>query len=211
MDYHRIYDELIEKRKQDLPKGYVERHHILPKSLGGGDEPENLVSLTPEEHYLAHQLLVKMHPDNDSLVYAAQMMIPNRPSNKLYGWLKRRYSNACKKKCGPNNSQYGTRWICNIELQENKKISKDALIPDGWIAGRNKWKPKKKKIYSAKNCIKCNKEFRGSGSHCSNRCSQLGKKMSDETKRKLSKKLSNKPRPYRVGLKYNKTGCGQVW
>ena len=57
----------MKKRKQYTPKGYVERHHILPKCVGGGDESENLVPLTPEEHYLAHQLLVKMHPDNHRL------------------------------------------------------------------------------------------------------------------------------------------------
>ena len=144
MDYHKIYNELIEKRKQYTPKGYVERHHILPKCVGGGDESENLVPLTPEEHYLAHQLLVKMHPDNHRLALAASMMIPKRKSNKLYGWLRRRTAIAISQtvvdQVGEKNSQYGSCWICNVELRENKKISKDAVIPDGWIAGRNKWK-----------------------------------------------------------------------
>jgi hypothetical protein len=31
-------------------------------------------------------------------------------------------------------------WICNTELEENKKISKDSDIPEGWVKGRNKWK-----------------------------------------------------------------------
>ena len=145
MDYHKIYNELISNRRLNPASGYTENHHILPKCLGGSDDSENLVALTPEEHYVAHQLLVKMYPDNDSLIYAAQMMIPNRPSNKLYGWLKRRHSNLCKKRIGKFNGAYGTRWICNITLQENKKISKDDVIPEGWIAGRNKWvKPKKR-------------------------------------------------------------------
>lgn len=37
------------------------------------------------------------------------------------------------------NSQFGTRWICNIELQQNKKISKHDEIPNGWLLGRNRW------------------------------------------------------------------------
>ena len=41
---------------------------------------------------------------------------------------------------GERNSQYGTYWICNIELMENRKIKKDEELPSGWILGRNKWK-----------------------------------------------------------------------
>jgi len=35
---------------------------------------------------------------------------------------------------GANNSQYGTCWITNGEI--NKKIPKDTTIPDGWKLGR---------------------------------------------------------------------------
>jgi len=41
---------------------------------------------------------------------------------------------------GEGNSQYGTRWICSLELQENRKILKNEVIPEGWVAGRNRWK-----------------------------------------------------------------------
>lgn len=63
MDYHRIYREFIKDRREREPglSGYTERHHILPRSLGGGDEPENLIRLTAEDHYFAHLLLAKMH------------------------------------------------------------------------------------------------------------------------------------------------------
>lgn len=63
MDYHRIYSDFIKDRRAKEPTldGYVERHHILPRSLGGGDEPDNLINLTAEDHYFAHLLLAKMH------------------------------------------------------------------------------------------------------------------------------------------------------
>jgi len=63
VDYHRIYSDFIKDRRAKEPtlNGYVERHHILPRSLGGGDEPENLINLTAEDHYFAHLLLAKMH------------------------------------------------------------------------------------------------------------------------------------------------------
>lgn len=35
---------------------------------------------------------------------------------------------------GENNSQFGSMWITNG--QENKKIKKDVLIPEGWYKGR---------------------------------------------------------------------------
>lgn len=37
---------------------------------------------------------------------------------------------------GNKNSQYGTRWIHNLELQISKKIPKDVKLPDGWKEGR---------------------------------------------------------------------------
>lgn len=61
MDYARIYAEFIADRlaKQPEKPAYFEVHHIKPRSLGGGDEPENLIRLTPEDHYFAHLCLAK--------------------------------------------------------------------------------------------------------------------------------------------------------
>lgn len=61
MDYARIYSEFIDNRKVIQPTGYVERHHIFPRCLGGDDSPENLVDLIPEDHFFAHLLLAKVH------------------------------------------------------------------------------------------------------------------------------------------------------
>jgi hypothetical protein len=64
MNYQKIYNDLIEKRKkQPYTKGYSEKHHIIPKSLGGSDDKDNLVLLTAKEHYIAHALLYFI--DND--------------------------------------------------------------------------------------------------------------------------------------------------
>lgn len=63
MNYARIYSEFIADRltKQPVKPDYFEKHHILPRSLGGGDEPENIVCLTMEDHIHAHILLAKIH------------------------------------------------------------------------------------------------------------------------------------------------------
>jgi 5-methylcytosine-specific restriction endonuclease McrA len=99
MNYFKIYDNLIERAKNRVLEGYCEMHHIIPKCMGGSDEKTNIVAITPEEHYIAHQLLVKMYPDNIKLVYAANMMCVisedhgGHRNNKLYGWLRKRMSN----------------------------------------------------------------------------------------------------------------------
>lgn len=94
MDYFKHYDLLVNRAKSRVPEQYTEMHHIVPRCMGGGDGYDNLVALTPEEHYLAHQLLVKMYPGNLKLAHAANMMCVKRTNNKLYGWVRRRLSNS---------------------------------------------------------------------------------------------------------------------
>lgn len=53
---------------------YHERHHIVPKCVGGTDDEENLIDLFGREHFVAHKLLAKENPDNKSLTYAWYMM-----------------------------------------------------------------------------------------------------------------------------------------
>jgi len=86
--YLRHYERLI-SRARLRTLNYSEKHHVIPKCLGGSDDANNLVHLTLEEHYVAHQLLVKIFPGNRSLIYAATMMTMGRKSNKHYGWLIR--------------------------------------------------------------------------------------------------------------------------
>lgn len=137
MNYKKHYNLLIVRAKNRTYDGYVEYHHIVPRCLGGSDNTENLVPLTPEEHYVAHQLLVKMNPGNHALVKAASMMIPDRPSNKLYGWLRKKLSEAMSfSQSGEKNSQHGTFWIHNKALKISKRIPRGVQIEDGWEFGR---------------------------------------------------------------------------
>lgn len=96
MDYQKHYDLLIERAKTRIIDGYVEKHHIIPKCMGGSDNSDNLVILTPEEHYVAHQLLVKIYPSVKELTFAVKMMTigndnKHQRSNKLYGWLRKKF------------------------------------------------------------------------------------------------------------------------
>lgn len=176
MDYKKIYTALIERAKLRTESDCYEIHHVVPRCMGGDDNKLNLVKLTPEEHYVAHQLLVKIYPDNYKLVLAAAMMIPQRKSNKMYGWLKRKHRAAASiNQSGKKNSQYGCRWIHNNELRESKRIDKFDPLPQGWVIGRKiNFDPKP--IY----CCVCSTKFFSESSKIKF-CSYLCKKKSTET------------------------------
>lgn len=90
MNYDTIYNKLIARAIDRNLQEYTELHHIVPRCMGGTDEKANLVRLLPEEHYIAHLLLMKIFPDVAKLVYAANMMASR--TNKSYGWLKRKFA-----------------------------------------------------------------------------------------------------------------------
>lgn len=79
MNYQKHYNALIEKaRNRKIDDNiYTECHHILPKSMGGTNSLENLVDLTPREHFIAHYLLWKIHK-NFSMGKAFLMMSDTR-------------------------------------------------------------------------------------------------------------------------------------
>jgi hypothetical protein len=128
MDYQKIYNTLITRGQNRILEGYSEKHHIVPRCIGGTDEITNLVSLTPEEHYLCHLLLVKIHPNNIRLVRAAMFMTSSNTNlqrnNKVYGWLKREMSVYMQ---GPNNpSTLNGTWNKGITGYKNKVNFSDA-------------------------------------------------------------------------------------
>lgn len=67
MDNQKIYDQIISssfERKQNDGE-YYERHHIIPRSMGGSDESENIAVLTAREHYICHWLLYRIHRNKE--------------------------------------------------------------------------------------------------------------------------------------------------
>jgi hypothetical protein len=119
MNYQKIYNNLM--YREVTRTGYIEKHHILPRCLGGLDNKENLIELYPEEHYLAHLLLCKIYPGNQKLLYAAlnmtsgSMINNGKRNNKAYGWLRRQYAESMS---GDNNPN---RRNPNIQKEAAKK------------------------------------------------------------------------------------------
>lgn len=165
MNYGLIYESLIKKRKELPFKGYSEKHHIIPRSLGGTDKKNNIAKLSAREHFIAHMLLSKMYPKESIPWIKMNMALFNmyRTSynqkrytpSKWYSYCKEQLSKASKlSQKGLKNSQYGKIWIFNINLKQSKKILKNELnnyLKDGWEQGRRiKWTNENKKALKLK-------------------------------------------------------------
>ena len=117
MNYKRLYDSIIQTAQaRAVTEGYTERHHILPRSMGGDDVASNLVVLTAREHYLAHYCLAKFTTGKDkaSMVFGFNCMNNGNPTKKryinsrLYTSLRVEHSNILKAQSGKNHPSYGT-------------------------------------------------------------------------------------------------------
>lgn len=74
MDYQKIYNQIVEKAKNRMLEGYKEKHHIIPKCLGGNNDKDNLIELTAREHFLCHMLLCEIYPNENKLKHALFLM-----------------------------------------------------------------------------------------------------------------------------------------
>lgn len=84
--YEKWYNNITERGKNRTLDEYAERHHIVPRSLGGADDASNLVSLTAREHFICHWLLTKMHTGESrgKMINALYMMQGQSTHQKRY-------------------------------------------------------------------------------------------------------------------------------
>ena len=65
MKYQKIYNNLIKSAQLNPFSGYADNHHIIPQSMGGSNDPTNLVLLSAKQHFVAHHLLYKIHRNRE--------------------------------------------------------------------------------------------------------------------------------------------------
>lgn len=94
MNYSKHYEALIAKATaRGRPEGYAERHHVVPRSLGGSNSRNNFVWLTAREHFIAHVLLAHVH--GGSQWYAVMMFAAGERriiNSRLYDIAKRKHA-----------------------------------------------------------------------------------------------------------------------
>jgi hypothetical protein len=129
MNYKKHYNNLIETRRNrvlDLNQ-YYEKHHIIPKCMGGTNDKENIIKLTAREHFIAHWLLYKEYK-NKSLAAAFWRMCFNGnknmrryiPSSRIYEEARLNYIKEYKGK--PKHTEESKR---NIGLKNQKPKPKE--------------------------------------------------------------------------------------
>jgi hypothetical protein len=177
--YTKWYNSIIENAKNRIIDGYTEKHHIIPRSLGGNDEPSNLVKLTAKEHFICHLLLTKMTTGlaRRSMAYAAWQMtiIKNRPrykvSSRTYDYLKQTLSETYKGICrkGKDNPFYGKRHsVQTLRLQSQVKSGKNN--PNYGVKQKPEWNKKKSEAQKGIpkppiTCEHCGKTVGGHGNY----------------------------------------------
>ena len=85
MNYSKVYNNIIDRAKDRTLEGYSERHHIVPKCVGGRNEKSNLVDLTAREHFICHLLLREIYPNEPKLVHAAWLLAHTSKAVKIGG------------------------------------------------------------------------------------------------------------------------------
>jgi len=82
--YTTTYYKIINRAKSRTLTEYIEKHHIIPRSLGGNDSLDNLVELTAREHFICHLLLTKMLTGKDKakMSQAVWMMVSCSSDNQ---------------------------------------------------------------------------------------------------------------------------------
>lgn len=65
------YLQLVQQQSKELLGETIsEKHHIFPKSLGGANNPGNMVELSCYDHVLAHYYLALALPEESKMLYA---------------------------------------------------------------------------------------------------------------------------------------------
>ncbi len=128
-DFYKEYMDIISKNKKThIDTGYYEKHHIIPKSLGGTNKKDNIVYLSAKDHFRCHKLLVNFTSGTDNQkMWSALWRMMNKQSysqKRDYDFTSEEYETArinhsiahSIRMSGKNNPFYGKK-----HTEETKK------------------------------------------------------------------------------------------
>lgn len=171
---------------------YHERHHIIPKCMGGTNDKNNLIDLFAREHFIAHKMLAEENPDNNGLVYGWTCMafVKNNYQERYeitseeYEMLKKIMNEMCS---GENAHFYGKH-------HSNETKKKQSEIKKG---ARN---PNYGKHYSEEERRRLSELLSGENGP------MYGKHHSEETRRKIGEAATNPSKETRQKMREAKMG-----
>lgn len=172
------YDHFITERKlRTLPDNTpTENHHILPKSLGGTDSPDNLITLSIREHYIAHLILWKAFGGKMSTAFHNMINFRRYKiymTSRQYSELREDFINSMS---GDKHPFYGKH-----HSADTKKLMSETR--KGMPSHRKGKKLSKSHTNNIKTCLKGN-------------AYREGKLHSEESKKKISEAITGNKNPF---------------
>lgn len=197
------YNLILSGKAQDVNRkeGYYERHHVIPKSLGGSNKRDNIVRLTYREHFIAHWLLTKMCINLEhtrKMCYALQKMTHKRSDirriipSRYYEIGRRKASEASRgRKTGRDVSGSKNPFYGKSHTPETRKVLSEARIGHyGYWNGKEHSNETKEKLRKAKLGKKASSETKAKQSEA-----HRGKVLTVEHKKKIGEAKLGVPRP----------------
>jgi hypothetical protein len=134
--YTRTYYTIIERAKSRTISGYTEKHHVIPKCLGGRNTKDNLAALTAKEHFVAHRLLTKMTEGEarTKMVYALWAMTVHtsnrtkkrhKVTGEVYERIRKEYSKIARNR-PPRTKEHSAKLGQYVRTVEIRKAISDA-------------------------------------------------------------------------------------
>ena len=141
--YSNWYFNIITRAKNRQLASYSEKHHIIPKSLGGSNDKDNLVQLTPKEHFVCHILLVKMLAgiQRGKMLQALWYMSNKKsttkhiPNARFYERLRKEYSAHRKTQSSPMRGKQHTAETKKLISERTKNTHRGQVA---WNTGLTK-------------------------------------------------------------------------
>lgn len=125
------YYKIINNAKQRILVSGKNKHHIVPRCMGGNNDSSNLVDLTYREHFICHRLLIKIVDSQfkSKMVYAAWQQSRSAKSNgtlitsRTFAKLKEELSQSYT---GRKRIPFSEEWKNN--MSESKKGNKNYMF-----------------------------------------------------------------------------------
>jgi hypothetical protein len=175
--YSKLYYRITSNAKQRIIEDYTELHHIIPQSMGGSNDKENLVQLTAREHFICHWLLIKMTEgeDRSKMLYALNgMKAENRYQERYHTKITARVYEKYRIEHAENHSK----------RMKGRPAWNKGRILEGVELEKHRERTRNRKIDPAKQAIGQQKRV----------AKMIGTKQSEETKLKKSLALKGKPK-----------------
>jgi hypothetical protein len=193
--YTKWYNNITDKAKNRTLDCYTESHHIKPRSMGGLDTLDNLVDLTPREHFICHWLLVKMTTGQDhyKMLNALRMMraensnqqrYKTKITSRVYESIKQEYSELQSKKLkGKGNGMFGKQHTPEAREKIKQKNLGNKLTPEQHARLIANTTGKKKPPITEEHRAKLSAAKQGENNH------RYGKTASEETRKKIGDRI----------------------